>query len=49
MSDADAALLRVKAYVAGMRKIAEATMLPDVRELLEATVDGLESAIRGDS
>jgi hypothetical protein len=41
-------LERVRAYSRQVRGLAGATMLPDVRELLTAVVDGLDQAIAGE-
>jgi hypothetical protein len=45
---AQAALERVKGYIVGMRRIADATMFPDYREILTATADDLEGLIAGE-
>jgi len=43
----EAALERVKAYIGKMRKIADATMFPDYREIMTATANDLEGLIAG--
>lgn len=43
----EAAVGRIKAYTEQMRKVAEATMLPDAREILLSVVEDLEGLIAG--